>query len=111
MADQFTVPLEGWIVTHWNAEIVRAGSNGVDVFPSLHCGVTSFILLFDWSHKPWRFWAYVVPCVGLWVSTVYLRYHYIVDLVAGFALSAFALYIAHRYGKTLENPHELPATV
>jgi len=27
----------------------------------------------------------------LWFSTVYLRYHYLVDLVAGFALAAVAL--------------------
>lgn len=30
----------------------------------------------------------------LWLSTIYLRYHYFVDVVAGFALSAVGLALA-----------------
>lgn len=97
MADQFTVPLNGWWITKWNAAIVDRGSNGVDVFPSLHCAVSSFFLFFDRRHRPWRFKLYLVPCVGLWFSTIYLRYHYLVDVLCGFALSAFALWLAKRY--------------
>lgn len=97
MAKQFTVPLSGWWITKWNAAIVARGSNGVDVFPSLHCAVSSFFLFFDRRHKPWRFKLYLVPCVGLWISTIYLRYHYFIDVLCGFALSAFALWIASRY--------------
>jgi len=97
MADQFTVPLTGWWFTKWNTAIVAQGSNGVDVFPSLHCAVSCFFLFFDRRHRPWRFKLYLVPCVGLWISTIYLRYHYFVDVVCGFALAAFALWIAKRY--------------
>ena len=68
----------------------------MDCFPSLHCAVSSYILFFDRRHRRWRFWLYLVPCVGLWVSTLYLRYHYFVDLVAGFALSAAALWFVNR---------------
>lgn len=91
MADAFHTPLTGWAFTHWNDAVVRAGSNGVDVFPSLHCAVSAFLLGFDARHSRWRFWLYLVPCVGLWGSTLYLRYHYAVDLLAGFALAALAL--------------------
>jgi membrane-associated phospholipid phosphatase len=97
MADLFTVPLTGWWITHWNSEIVARGSNGVGVFPSLHCAVSSFLLFFDRRHKPWRFWLYLVPCIGLWISTIYLRYHYFIDIVCGFALAAFGLWLAGRY--------------
>lgn len=97
MADQFAVPLTGWWITKWNAAVVARGSNGVDVFPSLHCAVSSFFLFFDRQHRPWRFKLYLVPCVGLWISTIYLRYHYFVDVLCGFALSAFALWVASHY--------------
>lgn len=97
MPEAFSVPLEGWRVTAWNAEMVRVGSNRVDVFPSLHCAVSSYFLFFDREHKPWRFRLYLVPCVGLWLSTLYLRYHYAVDVVFGFALSACALWAARRF--------------
>lgn len=96
MPESFRHPLEGWFLARWNAEIVRMGSNRVDVFPSLHCAVSAFILFFDRRHTPWRFRIYLVPCIGLWISTIYLRYHYFIDVVAGFALAALALWIARR---------------
>jgi hypothetical protein len=96
MREQFTTPLAGWWFTKWNSAIVAAGSNGVDVFPSLHCAVSSFFLFFDRWHRPWRFKLYLIPCVGLWVSTIYLRYHYVIDVCCGFALSAFALWLTRR---------------
>ena len=34
------------------------------------------------------------------MSTVYLRYHYFIDLVAGFALAALALAVARRFEPT-----------
>jgi len=100
MAGDFAVPLSGGWVTDLNARVIGAGSNGVDVFPSLHCAVSAYCLFFDWRHKRWRFAVYVLPCVGLWLSTVYLRYHYFIDLVAGFALAAAALAVARRFEPT-----------
>jgi membrane-associated phospholipid phosphatase len=97
MSEQFTTPLTGWRFTEWNAKVVSLGSNGVDVFPSLHCAVSCYFLFFDRRHRPWRFKLYLLPCLGLWLSTVYLRYHYFIDLVCGFALSALALWVANRF--------------
>ncbi len=102
MQESFHVPLEGFALTRWNESIVRWGSNGVDVFPSLHCALSSYLLFFDRRHVRWRFWLYLVPCVGLWISTLYLRYHYFVDIACGFALSALALRIAARFESRAE---------
>jgi hypothetical protein len=110
MADQFRVPLTGGALTRWNAAVVHAGSNGVDVFPSLHCAISFFMLFFDRSHNKWRFRAYLVPCIGLWISTIYLRYHYAIDLIVGFALSAFALWLSSRWPRK-EASNELSAPV
>ncbi len=100
VSGEFSVPLAGGWMTGLNARVIGAGSNGVDVFPSLHCAVSAYLLVFDWRHKRWRFAAYLLPCVGLWASTVYLRYHYFIDLVAGFALAAAALEVARRFEPT-----------
>ena len=97
MKDAFQVPLEGFAVTRWNTAIVTWGSNGVDVFPSLHCALSSYFLFFDRRHVRWRYLVYLVPCIGLWISTIYLRYHYLIDVVCGFALAAFALGLSARY--------------
>ena len=87
----FTGPLQGWFVTRLNASVVASGSNGVDVFPSLHCAVSAYLLFFDRRHAPWRYRLHLIPCLGLWFATIYLRYHYFADVVAGFALAALAL--------------------
>jgi hypothetical protein len=106
--EEFTVPLTGWAITKLNAYVVANGSNGVDVFPSLHCAVSCFLLFFDRRHARWRYRLYLVPCIGLWLATIYLRYHYVVDVVVGFALAAFALWVAHRWAKcTAETRTEL----
>jgi membrane-associated phospholipid phosphatase len=110
MSDQFTKPLDGWWITKWNAAIVAAGSNKVDMFPSLHCAVSSFLLFFDRRHRPWRFKLYLVPAAGLWLSTIYLRYHYLIDVLCGFSLGAFALWLARRYPLNSDGDFSLHTT-
>ena len=97
LAAQYSVPLTGGWITGWNAAVVTQGSNGVDVFPSLHCAVSCFLLFFDRRHRPWRYKLYLLPCIGLWFSTIYMRYHYLIDVLCGFALAAFALWLASRF--------------
>ncbi len=87
----YSVPLTGGWLTQANAGFVDIGGNKVDAFPSLHCAASAFVLAFDYRHSRGRFWLFLVPVLGLWFSTVYLRFHYLVDLVAGFALAAAAL--------------------
>ena len=86
----------GWF-TALHAQVVQFGSNGFDVFPSLHCAVILYLLLFDRQHQPWRFKLLLLPCAGLCFSTLYLRYHYFIDLPCGLALGAFSLWLANRY--------------
>ena len=94
--DSFETSLNGGALTAWNSELVRMGSIGVDVFPSLHVAVSLFILAFDFQHNRRRFWIFLIPCMGLWSSTLYLRYHYLVDVVFGVLLASLALWIAHQ---------------
>ena len=67
--------------------MVRQGSNQVDVFPSLHVGVSLYLWLT--LLKDQRSIAVgIAPLVFLlWVSTLYLRYHYLTDTLAGAALA------------------------
>jgi len=91
MADRFAAPLAGsWLTTAHHAFVAR-GTNGIDAFPSLHCALTGFVLAFDRRHAPSRFRLMLAPVVLLWIATVFLRYHYLVDVAAGFALAAVGL--------------------
>ena len=94
MAGQFTVALDGGWITQLNRDIVGARSILVDVFPSLHCAVSGYILFFERRRDPRSFRWMLLPVVGIWLSTLYLRYHYLTDVVAGLALAAVGLWLA-----------------
>lgn len=96
----FDGPLPAGWLTRWAQPIVDAGSNGVDVFPSLHLAVSLYILIFDWRYARKLFWWMLGPCLALWVSTVYLRYHYVVDLLAGTALAFIGVWADRRYARS-----------
>jgi hypothetical protein len=89
----FSAALTGSWITNSAAALVVWGSNRVDCFPCLHFAVTFFILVFDYWHCQRRFYWMVLPCVGIWISTIYLRQHYLVDLFGGLVLSVFALWL------------------
>lgn len=65
-------------------------------FPSLHSAVTLLSLMFAWKYSKVAFWAMLPFCVGLLLSTIYLRHHYVVDLFAGFILAIFSFIVAPR---------------
>ena len=109
--ESFDVPLLAGPVTAINTWAVIHGSNGVDVFPSLHCAISFFLLFFDRTRAPLRFRIMLLPCFGIVFATIYLRYHYFADLVAGFALAAFALWISHLTHRRHQAAEKLPSPV
>lgn len=57
-----------------------------DAFPSGHVMVNVASLWFVWRHNRFLFRIYFLPVILLVISTVYMRYHYVVDVAAGLAL-------------------------
>lgn len=101
-------PLQGGPITWLTDRIVRTGCNGIDVFPSLHIAVTTYFVGYDaMSGQYRRFLFALVPAIGLCVATVYLRYHYAVDGIAGFILGAAALFMVRPSRPTSAN---IPST-
>ena len=74
------------------------GLKGVarDCFPSMHTAHTTVVLAFAWRGARKLFWSYLPIAIGLYVSTIYLRMHYVVDVAAGFAVSALAVALGVR---------------
>lgn len=101
MAGRFEGPLEGGAFALAHHALVVRGSNGIDAFPSLHCALTGFVLAFDRAAAPRRFRLMLLPVALLWAATVYLRYHYVVDVAAGLAAAAAGLWAARQPGLRL----------
>lgn len=93
----FDTPLHGPWLLDSTLGMVDQGSNAVDVFPSVHVAASLYLLLFDWQYSRRRFWWTLVPCVILWWSTLYLRFHYFVDLLAGVGVALIGWWVARHY--------------
>jgi membrane-associated phospholipid phosphatase len=65
-------------------------------FPSLHTAASTVALFYAWRFLRRLFYVLLPFVVGLWVSTIYLRHHYFVDLVAGWLLAPVAIWVAPR---------------
>ncbi|MDA3076226.1 phosphatase PAP2 family protein [Campylobacter sp. JMF_04 NA10] len=88
----FQTPLQGYFFFDLLNENYAKGSNLTDVFPSLHCGVSCFILLFNFKFDKKQFRIWLIPTLLLWVSTVYLHYHYLIDCIVGIMLATICFY-------------------
>ncbi len=70
---------------------VRGGA-----FPSGHVTGAFVALLSAWRYRRYLFWAFLPFFVAMCVSTIYGRYHYIADVLAGILVGAIGLILAER---------------
>ncbi len=104
----FDTPVHGYGVTRLLLATVPLGTNRADAFPSLHCAVTAFLLGFDLLAGSRRRAAWCAgPVAVLWLSTLALRFHYAVDVLAGFGLAASCLTLS---AALLRTPQTRPIT-
>lgn len=76
--------------------------NKTDAFPSGHTAVSLMCLYFAWKEREKLLFAGLLPVVtGLIVATVYLRYHYVIDVIAGIALTGLTIALAPRLRRLL----------
>ena len=102
LADVQTEPLRGlWLYPRVRAALDLLESAHYDCFPSGHVEMT---VLAWWTSRRISAWlgrTYAVYTAILIFTTVYLRYHYSVDLMAGLAVAAIVLAAAPRLMKGL----------
>jgi len=100
--ERFSVPLEGWVITLPASAMWRSLQQvDRDCFPSLHTAMSTIALVYLWRFRWMRggralFWVSAPFVAGLILSTIYLRYHHLVDVIAGFALAAGCVAAAPR---------------
>ncbi len=64
-------------------------------FPSAHVSGAFVALLGAWRYRRWLFWVFLPLFLCMLVSTVYGRYHYIADMLAGLVVGAMGFYLGH----------------
>jgi len=68
-----------------------------DAFPSGHTAIAVTVLYLAYRFKK-RFFRILLPIVAALIfSTVYCRYHYVVDIIAGFGLTILTIFLGEWY--------------
>ena len=99
LEDRFSVTLEGDL---FHAAVVspliemHGGALPRDCFPSLHTATSTTVLGFVLRYRPWLAIVFGPVVLLLLAATIYLRYHYVVDLAAGALLGGLMLWAAPR---------------
>ena len=76
----------------------------MDIFPSLHTAAPLFFTLFAFRHRDRLPFRYAWPVLAFFslnimVATLYLRWHWVIDVVAGIAHASIALLLAAKLTK------------
>jgi len=101
-ADLYKGPLEGYVFTALQDFIMKNGDIYGGCMPSSHVAVAVVVLLMAWLYRK-KMAAWMTPVViMLCISTVYNRYHYVSDVVAGVVVGLFCVWL----GKKVYGPIE-----
>ena len=97
IAHLYSVPLEGSFITDSVRDLLNAlEHNKRDCMPSGHTQIVLIVLYLAHRYEKFLFYIFFPIICGLILSTVYLRYHYVIDLVVGVLFAAGSLIIAPR---------------
>jgi len=78
-----------------------------DAFPSMHNATVLLTMVLAWNFHRKFFWVQLPLALSLPFATVYLRYHYVVDIIAALPVIALAFYLTPRLQlkwRQLQNP-------
>lgn len=90
-----TVPLDGIIVAEPIRNLINFFEpNKLDAFPSLHTSIVLLVMVLCYRHNRKLFHVFAPLTVGILISLVYCRYHYVIDMVAGFVWFVFAYFVS-----------------
>jgi membrane-associated phospholipid phosphatase len=102
LADRHTVPLETSPVARAISRTINEVEHTkLDVFPSGHTMITVAVLMVAYRRARKAFWFLLPVAVLLIISTVYCRYHYVVDVLAGILLAFATVPLGDRFYESL----------
>lgn len=94
-AHLYTIPLEGSWITDFVRDTLNAlEHNKRDCMPSGHTQIALMVLFLSHRYEKTLFYLFLPVVCGLIFSTLYLRYHYVIDLIAGAVMAIGCTLIA-----------------
>jgi len=88
MTHLYSVPLEGSFITDFVRDTLNAlEHNKRDCMPSGHTQIVLMVLYLAYRYEKFLFYLLFPIICALIASTIYLRYHYVIDLLVGATLA------------------------
>jgi len=103
LAEEFTQPLTGIVLTPYLDALMRTTPFNRDCFPSGHTGATLIVLTYAFRHYRRLFWIMLPVGAGLILATLVGRFHYGIDLICAVPLVTVILALASAMAKA--RPH------
>lgn len=86
----------GYFFSHVIHYIQMFGEKPTGAFPSSHVGISTVVLLLTFSKARYIFWKIIPLYLVLVFSTVYIKAHYLVDVLAGFVSGGLFYYTSNK---------------
>jgi hypothetical protein len=101
LASEFQNQLSGGTFWHLVVQTVTGAGAQKDIFPSLHTAVPTYFVFFSFRNRHRAPFKYTWPLVAAFASqtviaTMFLRWHYLIDIFAGIALASCAVVASTR---------------
>jgi membrane-associated phospholipid phosphatase len=97
-----TIPLDGYFLSNPIRELInKLEPNKLDAFPSLHAGIVMSTMIVSYKFARRMFNIFVPIVIGITISLVYCRYHYVIDIIGGFLVSIISYQISSRIYKVI----------
>ena len=87
----FSIPLDLYYMKEFKELYMDQPRIDRDCFPSLHTAVAMISLFSAWKYIRPMFWIILPIVIFIPISCAYLRYHYVVDVLAGILLAALVM--------------------
>ncbi len=111
IGDLYSVPLKGYVFTFFG-ELMRSNVHFVGGnIPSPHCAAATIMWVMAYRYHRPSFYILTPVVLSLYISTFYLRYHFVTDAVVGIIVAFLALLIVPFLIKVWDRLAEKPTKV
>lgn len=99
----FHIDLNGGTLGAFTNSLTHDYGIARDVFPSLHTAITLVVLWAVWRAERALRWPAAILAGSILFSTLYLRFHYVIDVLAGILLALATTWLAPRFNDAWEH--------
>jgi membrane-associated phospholipid phosphatase len=79
------------------------GETETGAFPSSHVGMSVIFLILSYKYLRKAFWIILLPVILLWFATVYIKAHYLIDVLGGFVSAPLIYFITVKLYARINN--------